>query len=350
MRLLTGSDAAQPDTFIDMSVLVTGGAGYIGSVAVEDLRLRGDKVVVVDNLVYGHRQAVHPDIPFYEGSIGNGELIAQIIDEHGVEDVMHFSAYAYVGESVKEPGKYFENNVVESSKLLRVLSDRNVGRFVFSSTCATYGEPLYSPIDEKHRQEPTNPYGWSKLFVEKMLDAYDTAHGMRSVSLRYFNAAGATRTHGEHHEPETHLIPLALAAAAGTRDSVSVYGTDYPTRDGTAVRDFVHVSDISRAHILSLDHLRAGGGSDFFNLGSGNGYTVREVLEAAREVTGCDIPYTDAPRREGDPSELVADAAKARGVLGWNPELDDINEIIRSAWEWHKAHPRGYEKQNRKDL
>lgn len=328
-----------------MAILVTGGAGYIGSVTVEALRAKGEEVVVIDNLVYGHRAAVDGSVPFYEGSIGDLELVERIVSEHPVEEVMHFSAFAYVGESVREPAKYYRNNVIETASLLEVVAEAGIGSFIFSSTCATYGEPRYTPIDEKHPQNPTNPYGWTKFFVEKMLEGYSVSGGLRSVSLRYFNAAGATEKHGELHDPETHLIPLVLDAAAGLRDKVSIFGTDYPTRDGTAVRDYIHVSDLSLAHILALEYLRSGGASDAFNLGNGNGYTVREVIEAAKAVTGKDIPVEEAGRRAGDPSELVADASKARKVLGWEPESPGIEEIIRSAWRWRHEHPKGYAEQ-----
>ncbi|QQS40182.1 MAG: UDP-glucose 4-epimerase GalE [Acidobacteriota bacterium] len=325
-----------------MAILVTGGAGYIGSVTVEALRARGEDVVVIDNLVYGHRRAVDGSVPFYKGSIGDRALVDRIISDHEIEEVMHFSAYAYVGESVHQPGKYYRNNFIETAVLLEALIEAGVGMFIFSSTCATYGEPQYTPIDEDHPQNPANPYGWTKLFVEKMLEAYGVSHGLRFAALRYFNAAGATKKHGEHHDPETHLIPLVLDAAAGKRDAISIFGTDYPTRDGTAVRDYIHVSDLADAHILSLDHLRAGGGCDAFNLGNGNGYTVREVIEAAKAVTGKDLRVEEAGRREGDPSELVADASKVRKTLGWEPAFPEIEEIIGSAWQWRTEHPGGY--------
>jgi UDP-glucose 4-epimerase len=325
-----------------MSILITGGAGYIGSVAVEDLCSKGESPVVIDNLSRGHRAAVGTAVPFYEGNIGDTSLVTRIVDEHEVEAVMHFSAFAYVGESVRDPGKYFENNVAETLRLLTALADSGVRRFVFSSTCATYGEPEYTPIDESHPQKPTNPYGWSKLFVERMLQSFDEAHDIRSVSLRYFNAAGATEKLGEHHEPETHLIPLVLAAAAGERPDVSIFGTDYPTNDGTAVRDYIHVSDISRAHILALQYLRSGGTTDAFNLGNGNGYSVREIISAAEDVTGCKINATESPRRPGDPSTLVANASRAREILGWEPGHTDIEEMISSAWRWRSSHPHGY--------
>jgi UDP-glucose 4-epimerase len=326
-----------------MAILVTGGAGYIGSVAVSDLLARGEEVVVIDSLVYGHRAAVSPDIPFYHGEIGDEKLVAQICREHSVEACLHFSAFAYVGESVAEPRKYFENNVAQTLRLLNVLIDRDIKKFVFSSTCATYGEPQYVPIDEQHPQDPTNPYGLTKLIVEHALETYDKAYGLKYVSLRYFNACGATETLGEDHSPETHLIPLALAAAAGKIPSLSIFGDDYPTPDGTAVRDYIHVSDLSTAHIQALDHLRSGGSSEFINLGNGNGYSVKEVIDCARRITGREINAEVAPRRPGDPARLIANAAKAEKVLGWKPKFADLDSMIGSAWNWHQAHPGGYE-------
>ncbi|MGH9818770.1 MAG: UDP-glucose 4-epimerase GalE, partial [Pyrinomonadaceae bacterium] len=314
-----------------MAILVTGGAGYIGSVAVEDLRVKGESVVVVDNLVYGHRKAVDESVPFYEGNIGDKDLIRKIMAEHEIEACMHFSAYAYVGESVEDPGKYFENNVSQTLSLLDVLLENGTKQFVFSSTCATYGEPQQIPIDEKHPQWPVNPYGWSKFMVERALDAYDKAHGLKFFSLRYFNACGATEKHGEHHDPETHLIPLTLAAALGQIPHVSIFGDDYPTPDGTAIRDYIHVSDLSQAHVLALKHLRSGGGSsDFINLGNGNGFSVKEVVEVARSVTGLPIEAKIGPRRAGDPPQLVADAAKAKKILGWQPQFPELEKIIES--------------------
>ncbi len=326
-----------------MAILVTGGAGYIGSVVVEDLRERGEQVVVLDNLVYGHREAVDADVLFYKGSIGDKELVREIIGKHDVSSCMHFSAYAYVGESVEQPAKYFDNNFAQTLSLLDVLVENNVSRFVFSSTCATYGEPQYTPIDEKHPQWPVNPYGWSKFMVERALESYDAAYGLKYIALRYFNACGATAKHGEHHDPETHLIPLILAAAAGKRPNISVFGSDYPTPDGTAIRDYVHVSDLSSAHVLALEHLRGGGNSEAINLGNGSGYSVREVIESARLVTGRKIEENAAPRRAGDPSRLVANAAKASEVLGWKPKFPQIDTIVESAWAWHQANPNGYD-------
>lgn len=325
-----------------MSILVTGGAGYIGSCAVADLHSKGEKVVVLDNLFYGHREAVSTEIPFYEGNIGDQELVEKIIREHNVEACMHFSAFAYVGESVEKPQIYYQNNLAQTLGLLDVLIKNNVKKFVFSSTCATFGEPQYVPIDEKHPQNPVNPYGWTKFMVERVLSDYDHAYDLKFVALRYFNACGAAETCGEHHDPETHLIPLILFTAQGRRDSISVFGDDYPTPDGTAIRDYIHISDLSQAHLLALDYLRKGGNSEFINLGNGNGYSVNEVIEAARKITGKEIKSVMAPRRAGDPSRLVANATKAREVLGWNPQFPEIEKIIESAWTWHEANPEGY--------
>ncbi len=325
-----------------MSTLITGGAGYIGAATVHDLAARGENVVIIDNLVYGHRQAIPTDIPFYQGDIGDKDLVGRILSEHHIESCMHFSAYAYVGESVKEPQKYFENNVTQTLRLLDVLLARGIKKFVFSSTCATYGNPQYSPIDELHPQWPVNPYGWSKLIIERALEAYDKAYGLRFVVLRYFNAAGASDVCGEDHEPETHLIPLVLKAALGENSHVAIYGDDYDTPDGTAIRDYIHISDLSNAHTLALDHLRGGGASEFINLGNGNGYSVKEVIEAARRATGREITVRNEPRRAGDPPQLVGDARKARDVLGWRPQYPELDTIIESAWKWHRENPNGY--------
>ena len=326
-----------------MAILVTGGAGYIGSVTVEKLQAAGESVVVLDDLARGHREAVTRETPFYQGRVGDRTLIAKIAAEHKLESCVHFAALAYVGESVEKPEKYFENNVEQGIAFIGSLLSAGVRRIVFSSTCATYGEPDRIPISEECPQWPKNPYGWSKLFMERLFDSYDTAHGLKFASLRYFNAAGATQRCGEHHEPETHLIPIVLEAAAGERAEVPVFGSDYPTPDGTAIRDYVHVADLADAHIRALEHLRKGGKSDFVNLGTGDGYSVLEVIETARRVTGSEIRVRKEARRAGDPARLVADAAKARRVLGWAPAMSDLSSIIRSAWEWKKRHPRGYD-------
>jgi UDP-glucose 4-epimerase len=326
-----------------MAILVTGGAGYIGSVVVQDLIEKGEEVVVIDNLVYGHPEAVPAGVPFYRGAIGDRDLVRKILAENAIEACMHFSAYAYVGESVENPQKYYENNFVQTLHLLGVLLDHGIKKLVFSSTCATYGEPQRVPIDEKHPQWPANPYGWSKLMVERALSDYDAAYGLKFVALRYFNACGASGRCGEHHDPETHLIPLVLFAALGKIPRVSIFGDDYPTPDGTAVRDYIHVSDLSNAHLLALAHLREKASSEFINLGNGSGYSVKEVIDAAVRVTGTPIEAVVGPRRTGDPSQLIADASRAREVLGWEPQIPGIDEIIESAWAWHRANQNGYE-------
>jgi UDP-glucose 4-epimerase len=325
-----------------VAILVTGGAGYIGSVTVELLGQAGEPVVVLDNLSRGHRGAISQDVPFYQGNIGDRALIQRLAREHKIDSCIHFAAFAYVGESVSQPAIYFENNVREGIALLDALRDAGISKLVFSSSCATYGEPQRIPIPETHPQWPANPYGWSKLFMERILDAYDRAYGFRFVSLRYFNAAGATRQHGEDHDPETHLIPNVLAAARGAISHVSVFGDDYPTVDGTAIRDYIHVVDLGKAHILSLRHLERGGSSEFINLGTGRGYSVLEVIDTARALTGGTIQTRIEARRPGDPSKLIADSQKAREVLGWEPVYPDLASIIRTAWEWLSANPRGY--------
>jgi UDP-glucose 4-epimerase len=326
-----------------MAILVTGGAGYIGSVVAEDLRANGGEVVVLDNLSRGHRPAITPEIKFYEGDIGDQDLVGRICTENRIEAAMHFSAFAFVGESVEQPNIYYQNNTVQTMYFLDELLRNGVNKFVFSSTCATYGEPQYVPIDEQHPQHPANPYGWSKLFCERIMKDYDAAYGLKFVALRYFNASGATETHGEHHEPENHLIPLILEAAAGRRPHISVFGDDYDTPDGTAIRDYIHVLDLSQAHLLAVKHLQASGESEFINLGNGTGFSVLEVIEAARKVTGKPIEAVTAPRRAGDPSRLIADSRKARELLGWKPQFADLETIIESAWNWHQKHPHGYE-------
>jgi UDP-glucose 4-epimerase len=325
-----------------MAVLITGGAGYIGSVMVEQLVARGEQVVVLDNLSRGHRRAVSESTPFYKGRTGNRELVQRICEEHSIESCIHFAALAYVGESVANPKPYFENNVEQGIALLDILLAKNVRRFVFSSTCATYGEPVSIPMDEHHPQQPTSPYGWSKLIMERVLQSYDQAYGLRYLALRYFNAAGATELHGEHHETETHLIPNVLFAAFGKLPFVPVFGNEYSTPDGTAIRDYVHVTDLCAAHLLALDYLRGGGSSECVNLGNGQGYSVMEVIEKARQVTNCRIEVRVEPPRPGDPSRLVANARKAQSQLGWNPKYPELEAIVRSAWEWHQTHPHGY--------
>lgn len=325
-----------------MAILVTGGAGYIGSVTTEALRARGEQCVVLDNLSRGHRAAVAPEVPFYEGDVGNRELVTRICREHKIEACVHFAAFAYVGESVTEPTLYYENNVEQGIRLLGALISQRVLRMVFSSTCATYGEPIRIPIDEGHPQNPTNPYGWSKLFIERIMANYDHAYDLKFVALRYFNASGAIPERGEHHEPETHLIPLVLKAAMGRIPHVTVFGNDYGTTDGTCVRDYIHVADLAEAHVLALEYLRAGNPSAAINLGNGQGYSVFEVIESARSVTGNEIPVKIEGRRAGDPSHLIADARRAKELLRWQPKLPDLANIIGSAWQWHMERPNGY--------
>jgi UDP-glucose 4-epimerase len=326
-----------------MAILVAGGAGYIGSVTVELLRGAGERVVVLDNLVRGHRPSLDANVPFYQGNIGDRTLLARIAAEHQLESCIHFAAVTFVGESVKNPAWYYENNVEQGIALMSALVEAGVRRVVFSSTAATYGEPQHVPISESEPQWPVNPYGWSKLFMERLLHSFDVAYALKFVSLRYFNAAGATEKCGEHHDPESHLIPCILQAAAKAPPEVAVFGKNYPTPDGTPVRDYVHVVDLADAHIRALGHLRCGGASDYLNLGTGHGYSVLEVIETARQVTGRDIRIRLEPPRAGDPPRLVADPTKSKSVLGWVPTKSDLRSIIDSAWRWHQRHPRGYD-------
>lgn len=321
-------------------VLVTGGAGYIGSHAVLALQAAGYDVVVLDNLVYGHRDIVEDvlKVELIEGDTNDRELLDRVFASRQFAAVMHFAAYAYVGESVSQPDKYYRNNVVGTLSLLEAMVAANVKKFVFSSTCATYGVPKIVPIPEDHPQDPINPYGATKLMVERILADFDPAYDFKSVSFRYFNAAGADPAGrlGEDHQPETHLIPLVLMAALGQRDSISIFGTDYPTPDGTCIRDYIHVTDLAEAHVLGLDYLLKGGESQLFNLGNGNGFSVREVIETARKVTGRSIPAIEQDRRPGDPPALVGSADKARSMLGWNPQYADLEKILGHAWQWHQ--------------
>lgn len=325
-----------------MAILVTGGAGYIGSATVELLRANGAEVIVLDNLVHGHRRAIEANVPFYEGNVGDANLVKEIVEKHKIEACVHFAAYAYVGESVVNPSKYYENNTFQTNNLLNALIEAGVKRVVFSSTCATYGDPVRIPIDETHPQKPVNPYGWSKFMTERILESYDAAYALKFVALRYFNASGATEKCGEHHEPEAHLIPNVLSAAAGNLPFVSVFGGDYETPDGTCVRDYIHISDLADAHVSALEYLKNGGDSTHINLGNGLGFSVLEVIEAARKVTGKTIETKIEPRRAGDPSHLIADATKAAEVLGWKPQFADIEKIIETAWNWKQKNPEGY--------
>jgi UDP-glucose 4-epimerase len=324
-----------------MAILVTGGAGYIGSVMVDLLLAQSEAVIVLDDLSRGHRKALDDQVVFYQGETGNRGLVEQICREHEIEACIHFAGLTYVGESVANPKLYFERNAAHGIALLDVLFTAGVRKFVFSSTAAVYGEPSRTPIDEEHQQRPTNPYGWTKLIIEEILRTYDSAYGLKFVALRYFNAAGASGRLGEAHDPESHLIPNVLRAALGKTHKVSVFGKNYLTPDGTAIRDYIHVLDLCGAHLLALKHLRAGGASESINLGSGEGYSVLEVIDAARRITGREIKTQFDEPRAGDPSRLVADSAKARAVFGWAP-VHKLDSIIESAWQWHQAHPNGY--------
>jgi UDP-glucose 4-epimerase len=325
-----------------MHVLVTGGAGYIGSVVVEELVRDGHEVTVYDNLIKGHREAIADGASFVQGDLLDGDLLGRTLTDRGIEAVVHMAAFSLVGESVTDPKKYYRNNVTAGLSLLDAMVSGGVKRIVFSSTAAVYGEPERQPIEEDAKLAPTNPYGETKLAFERALAWYEVAYGIRSASLRYFNAAGATERCGEMHDPETHLIPLLLQAAAGTLGEVTVFGEDYPTRDGTCIRDYIHVTDLARAHVMAIGVL--GERSCIYNLGcGGEGYTVREVIDAAREVTGRDIPVRVGERRAGDPAVLVASPEKIKRELGWNPTMQDLHTIISSAWHWMEAHPRGYE-------
>lgn len=330
-----------------MSVLVLGGAGYIGSHAVHQLIDRGTKVVVVDNLETGHRQAVHPEAVFYKGDIRNAEFLDSVFGNETIDEVLHFAANSLVGESMENPLKYFDNNVYGTQVLLKAMVDHDVKKIVFSSTAATYGEPEAVPITEAMPTNPTSTYGETKLTMEKLMKWTGLAHGLKFVSLRYFNVAGARETAeiGEDHRPESHLVPLILQTALGQRSEITVFGDDYDTPDGTCIRDYVHVEDLISAHLLALDYLRNDGDSDVFNLGSSQGFSVNEMIAAARSVTGKDIPVKTGPRRAGDPSILIAGSEKARQILGWNPRHTSVAKIIGGAWKWHSAHPTGYEKE-----
>jgi UDP-glucose 4-epimerase len=322
------------------TILVTGGAGYIGSHAVLALQQAGYEVVVLDNLVYGHRELVEQvlKVELVVGDTGDRALLSQLFATHDIAAVMHFAAYAYVGESVSTPAKYYRNNVVGTLTLLESMLEANIKKFVFSSTCATYGVPKTVPIPEDHPQSPINPYGATKLMVERMLLDFDVAYDFRSVFFRYFNAAGADPEGrlGEDHNPETHLIPLVLQTALGKRDSVSVFGTDYPTPDGTCIRDYIHVSDLATAHVLGLEYLLNDGKTEVFNLGNASGFSVKEVIETAERITGRTIKVVEGDRRPGDPPALVGSGEKARQVLGWQPQYADLAQILTHAWRWHQ--------------
>ena len=324
-----------------MRVLVTGGAGYIGSVVADHLLRAGHTVTVLDNLIMGWREAVPPQAEFVQADTGDESALDQVFTNHRFDAVLHFAALIEAGESVKVPEQFFDNNSARTLTLLRVMLKHNVSRFVFSSTAAVYGEPQGVPIVEEHPLSPTNAYGESKLIVEQMLSWLHRAHGLRYARLRYFNAAGATVARGEAHRTESHLIPLILQVPLGQREVVSIFGTDYPTKDGTCIRDYIHVDDLAAAHLLALHGLETHE-QLICNLGSGEGFSVREIVDLARKVTGHEIPVRECPRRAGDPAVLVASSDKIRRVLGWNPQYSDVESIIASAWRWHRSHPNGY--------
>ncbi len=321
-------------------ILVTGGAGYIGSHAALALKKAGYEVVDLDNLAYGHRELIEDvvKVELIVGDTSDRKLLDKLFNNYDIAAVMHFAAYIAVGESVKEPGKYYRNNVASTLNLLEAMLAAGVNKFVFSSTCAVYGMPKEIPMTENHPHDPLSPYAASKDMVERILADFDTASGLKSVAFRYFNASGAEPNGllGEDHNPETHLIPLALLTALGKREHLYIFGTDYDTTDGTAVRDYIHVKDLANAHVLGLEYLLAGGESDVFNLGNGNGFSVKEVIETARKVTGLKISAIEQGRRAGDAPILVGSSAKARKILGWQPKYADLNKIISDAWQWHQ--------------
>ncbi|MDD6645970.1 MAG: UDP-glucose 4-epimerase GalE [Oscillospiraceae bacterium] len=328
-----------------MKILVLGGAGYIGSHTVYRLIEQGYKVVVFDNFETGYYEAIHPDAEVYEGDLRNRADIDNVFDEESdIDAVIHFAANSLVGESMVKPLKYYDNNICGTKVLLESMVAHNINRIVFSSTAATYGEPIHTPILENDPTNPTNCYGETKRAMERMFYWTEQAHGMKYVSLRYFNACGAhiSGKIGEAHNPESHLIPIILQTANGTRDHISVFGTDYDTPDGTCIRDYIHVTDLAQAHILAVEYLINGGESDIFNLGNGVGFSVKEVIETAKKVTGKEIKVVEENRRAGDPAVLIASSEKAKKVLGWNPQYNELSTIIETAWKWHSTHPNGY--------
>ena len=328
-----------------MAILVFGGAGYIGSHTVRQLCAAGEEVIIADNFATGHRAAISPNVKLYECDIRDKDALKKIFAENQIEAVFHFAAYIEAGESVIKPLKYFNNNVYGMQILLEAMTKGGVDKIIFSSTAAVYGEPERIPIDELDATAPTNPYGESKLIMEKMMRWVSAAHGVRYVSLRYFNASGASEdgSIGEDHHPETHLIPLILQVPLGKRDHITIFGTDYPTPDGTCIRDYIHVVDLADAHVCALNYLRGGGASDAFNLGTGHGFSVKQIIDAAEKVIGQKIKTELGTRRAGDPARLVASGDKARKVLNWTPRFDDVEKIIATAWNWHKTHPNGYD-------
>lgn len=324
-----------------MKILVTGGAGYIGSITVEQLIKAGEEVVVFDNLYQGHQAAVHPDATFIQGDLADRAAIDAAMSEHQPDGIMHFASYTLVGESMQEPFKYIGDNITNGLNLLQSAVEHNVRRFILSSTANLFDDPERMPINEAERIVPGSPYGESKYILERMLYWLDQVHDFRYAALRYFNAAGASEERGEDHDPEMHLIPIVLQVALGQRDKIMIFGDDYPTPDGSCVRDYIHVIDLAQAHILALRALDEG--SRTYNLGNGKGFSVKEVIETAREVTGHPIPAEVGPARPGDPATLIASSDKIREELGWEPRYPDLRSIIESAWRWHQAHPQGYE-------
>ncbi|MDF1739689.1 MAG: UDP-glucose 4-epimerase GalE [Verrucomicrobiales bacterium] len=324
-----------------MKVLVTGGAGYIGSVAVESLRAAGHTVAVFDNLYMGHREAVDPEVTFFEADLADRKAVDEALASFAPDSIMHFAAYSLVGESVEKPFKYLGDNVVNGINLIESAIEHGVERFILSSTANLFDEPETIPISEKEKLIPGSPYGESKFFLERILHWANRTKGLRYAALRYFNAAGCTATRGEDHDPETHLIPLILQVALGQRENIKIFGDDYDTNDGTCIRDYIHVSDLAQAHILALEALKEHE-TLHYNLGNGSGFSVKEVVETVREVTGHPIPAETTPRRAGDPAMLIADSRKVRSELGWDPQYPDLKSIVQSAWDWHQAHPNGY--------
>ncbi|WP_196591492.1 UDP-glucose 4-epimerase GalE [Pectinatus frisingensis] len=327
-----------------MSILVCGGAGYIGSHMVDKLLEENEIPIVIDNLRTGHRQAIPDKVKFYNGDIRDAVILDRIFTENDIDAVIHFAACSLVGESVEKPLLYFNNNIYGMQILLEAMVKHHIGKIVFSSSAATYGEPQRIPIKESDPTEPTNPYGESKRTMEKMMKWVNSAHGIRYISLRYFNVAGAAEDGhiGEAHTPESHLVPIILQVPLKKRAAITVYGSDYPTKDGTCIRDYVHVVDLADAHMKALNYLRQGNSSDIFNLGSGNGFSVKEMIDSAKKATGQDIKVIIGKRRAGDPARLVASSEKAERVLGWQPKYTSMEAIISTAWNWHKTHPNGF--------
>lgn len=327
-----------------MKILVCGGAGYIGTHTVYELINHDYEVVIIDNLQTGHADAIHPKATFYQGDIRDKTFLDEVFQHEKIDAVIHFAANSLVGESMKDPFKYYDNNVYGTLVLLNALKEHGINKVVFSSTAATYGEPKQIPILETDGTEPTNTYGETKLAMEKMFKWFDEAHDMKYISLRYFNVAGAYLSGeiGEDHNPETHLIPLVLQVPLGKRESISIFGDDYDTPDGTCIRDYIHVTDLANAHILAVEKLLTGSNSDIFNLGNGRGFSVKEIIEAAREVTGHPIPAKISPRRAGDPAKLIASNQKAKEVLGWKIKYPQVKDVIASAWKWHQNNPSGF--------